>query len=96
VRPAATHDIAPIVRLVVWIERLLRRPQRLGHVLKVHANPRPRPKPPAHRVDEHVGRLEVSGRVGMSGPPSLEPLEGVAFLPGAADLDERPRGRPSP
>jgi hypothetical protein len=53
-------------------------------------------KPPAHRVDEHVGRLEMCGRIGMTGLPALEPLEGVALLPGAADLDERPRRPPSP
>ena len=49
---------------VVGIERLLRRPQLVRHVLQVHADPRPGAKPAAHRIDEHVGRLRCAAASG--------------------------------
>ena len=59
-------DAAPVVRLVVWIERFLWRPQIVRHVLEIHADSRPRVKPASHRIHEHVGRLEMRGGVRMA------------------------------
>ena len=78
--------------LVVRIERFLSGPERVGHVLQVHADPRPRVKPAAHRIDEHVGRREVRGRVGMARLPALEPGERIFFLLRTPDLDQRMLG----
>ena len=47
----------PAANFFVRIECLLRRTQFFGHVLQVDPNARPRVKPPAHRIDEHVSRL---------------------------------------
>ena len=63
----ALADAAPIAgHVVVGIERFLRRPQLLRHVLQVDADARPGAEPSAHRVDQHVGRLEVRRRVRMA------------------------------
>ena len=67
-----------------------------GHVLQVHADARPGVKPAAHRVDQHVGRFEVRGRVGMARFPAGEPGERILLLLRAGDLDERVLGRASP
>ena len=79
-------------RVVVGIERLLRRPQRLGHVLEVHADAGPGRGAPAHRVDEHVGGLR-DARPPRGGAPSS--ARGRRARPPscarAADLDERLR-----
>ena len=48
---------------------LLRRPERLGHVLEVHADARPGRGAAAHRVHEHVGGLR-GGRRPRDGAPS--------------------------
>ena len=52
-------------------------------------------KRPAHRVDQHVGRLEVRGGLGMSRLPALESGERVFLPPRAPDLDQRELGRPA-
>ena len=46
-------------------------------------------KRPAHRVDQHVGRLQVRRRIGMTRAPSLETRERIVFLFRAADFDQR-------
>ena len=56
-------------RVVVGIERLLRRPERLRHVLEVHADAGPGRGAPAHRVDQHVGGLR-GARPPRDGAPS--------------------------
>jgi hypothetical protein len=63
---AAALRRAPVIQMIVWIERFLRRPQSFGDVLEVHANSRPRGKASAHRIHENVGRLKVRGRIGMT------------------------------
>ena len=65
---------------VVGIERFLRRPERFRHVLQVDADARPGLEAAAHRVDEHVGRLEVRRRLGMPRLPALEARERVVLL----------------
>ena len=71
----------PVVRhVVVRIERLLRRPQLVRHVLQVHADARPGLKAAAHRIDEHVGRLEVRGGLGVARLPALEAGERIFLL----------------
>src|SRR6185503_4911006 len=88
-RPLGIPDAAPVVRLIVGIERLLLRPEPDRHMLQVDAHARPRAKPPAHRVDEDVGRLEMRACVRMARLPALEPGERGRFFPRAADFDER-------
>ena len=70
-------DAVQSSRRVVRIERLLSRPQLVGHVLQVDADARPGREAAAHRVDEHVGRLQVRGRLRMPRLPALEPRERV-------------------
>ena len=71
------------------IERFLRRPQLRRHVLQVHADARPGGEAAAHRVDQHVGRLEMRRRLGMARLPALEPGERILLALRAADLDQR-------
>ena len=75
--------------VVVDLELLLRRSLVLGHVPQVQPDPRPCAAAPAHRVDEHVGRLEVSCRRRVLRLPSLEALERLGLRRRAGDLDER-------
>src|SRR3954451_19693227 len=74
---------SPTFGASVRIECLLDRPQIIRNVLEIHAHPGPGRKPPTHRIDEDVGRLEVSGRVRMSRPPALQPCERVFFFLGS-------------
>jgi hypothetical protein len=60
-------------------------------VLEIDADPRPRRKPAAHAIDQHVSGLKVGGDIGMPRFPSLQPLERICLMPGASDLDERVR-----
>ena len=77
------------------IERFLRGPQRLRHVLQVDADARPGLEAAAHRVDQHVGGLEVRRRVGVPRLPALEAGERVVLrraaisISGAARRDRR-------
>src|SRR4029453_13329392 len=94
-RPIAA-DAPPVVRRLVRIERLLFGPQWRWDVLKVHSNARPRAKPAAHGVHEHIGRFEMCGRLGMAEPPTLEAGERVLLFRGASDFDQRVfRGTPA-
>ena len=95
-RPAGIADAAPLVgHVLVRVERLLRRTQVRRHVLKVHADPRPRAEAAAQRVDEHVGRFQVRAGLRMTRLPALEAGERVRFLPRAADFDQRMARRPA-
>ena len=85
----------PSVRSVVWIQRLLRRPQFDRHVLQVDADARPCMKPSAHRVDEHIGGLQMRSGFWMPRLPSLHAGERVRLPAGAGDLDQRMLGRPA-
>ena len=83
------RPLTPAADFFVWIERFLTWTQFLGHVLQVDTNARPRVKPPAHRIDEHVRWLKMRGSLRMACTPSLEPRKRVVLLLGAPDLDER-------
>ena len=94
--PSSTiRPLAPAANFFVRIECFLGRTQFLGHVLQVDANARPRVKPPAHRIDEHVRWLKMRGSLRMACTPSLEPRKRVVLLLGAPDLDERALRYPS-
>ena len=60
-------------------ERLLRRPQLGRDVLQVDADPRPGGRAAAHGVDQHVGGLEVRGRLGVALLPALQPGERIVL-----------------
>ena len=59
-----------------------------GTCCEVHADPGPRGAPATHRVDQHVGRLEVRPHVGM---PRLPPLEARRSASCLASLRARSR-----
>ena len=67
----------------------LRRPQLLGHVLQIDADARPGRRAAAHRVDQHVGGLQVRSGLGMARLPALEARERSSLSLRAADLDQR-------
>jgi len=60
-------------------------------VLEVDADARPGGGAPAHRVDEDIGRMEMSGDLWMTQAPVLECGECFIFLRRARDLDQRLR-----
>ena len=90
--PAHPLTPAPVVEIIVGIERFLLRPERLGDVLQVDANPRPGLKTAAHRVHEHVSGFEMCARIRMARLPAFETCERVRFLARAADFDQRVLG----
>ena len=49
-------------------------------MLQVDANARPGAEAPAHRVHEHVGGLEVRGRLRVARLPALDARERIVFL----------------
>jgi len=61
-------------------------------VLQVQANPRPGVKPSTHRVHQDVRVLQMCRGVRVPGLPSLQTREGLVFLLGARDLDQRMLG----
>ena len=67
--------------VIVGIERLLRRPQRLGHVLQVDADARPGAmnRPRIASTSTSAG-CEMRGRLGMARLPALESGERVLLL----------------
>ena len=65
--------------VVVRIERFLRRPQRLRHVLQVDADARPGVKAAAHRIDEHVGRLRCAAASGWRAFQRSSPASASSF-----------------
>jgi hypothetical protein len=73
-------DAAPVVYVVVRVERFLRGAQRLRHVLQVHADSRPRSVAPSHRIDEHVGGLEMRRGLPMPRLPSIEARQRVLLV----------------
>src|SRR5205814_1107023 len=95
-RPGAYRTVRPrsagalgLPRVVVDLELLLGRADVLGDVAEVHPDPGPRGEPPAHRVDQHVGRLQVLGRLRVALLPPLQPGLGLLLGGGARDLDQR-------
>jgi len=58
-------------------------------VLQVDADARPGLEPPAHRIDQHVGGLEVRSGVRVSRFPALEAGERIFLRAGPADLEQR-------
>src|SRR5207302_1462835 len=63
--------------VLVGIQRLLSRPQSLRHMLEIDPHTRPRGIAPAHRIDKHVGRLQVLRRLRMALLPALEAGERI-------------------
>jgi hypothetical protein len=95
-RPGVRVDAAPVVGLTVGIQRLLIRPQIDWHVLEIDPDSRPRTVAPAHRIDEHVRRLEMRCGFRVTPAPPLQPGENILLLPRAPDLDQRVLRGPSP
>src|SRR5262245_29098316 len=85
---SAGWPVAPATHFLVGVERFLRGPEIFRHVLQVDPNSRPGVKPPAHRIDEHVGRLKMCRGLGMSCAPALEAGERVVLLLRTPDLNE--------
>ena len=76
-RSAGAHASA---RLVVGIERLLRRPLLSGTCCRLTRMRVQVRRAAAHRVDQHVGGLEVRRRLGMPRLPALEAGQRVLLL----------------
>ena len=75
---AAAGDV-PHSSALVRIERFLRGPQLFGNVLQIDADARPRVKPAAHGVHEHVGGLQMRGGLGMARFQRSSPASASAF-----------------
>ena len=87
---AASADARPVVGTLVRVERLLRRPQLVRHVLQIDADARPRLEASAHRVDEHVGRLRGARPRRDAAPSSARaPRAHRPSRSCARDLDQR-------
>jgi hypothetical protein len=65
-------------------------------VLQVDPDPRPRVEPAAHRVDQHVRRLQVRGSLRVTRLPSCKTGERILFLLRTRDLDQRMLRYPPP
>lgn len=78
-------------RVVVDFERFLGRPQCVGHMLEVDANPSPCRVLAAHRIDENITWLEMRGRLGVPRLPAFQSLERIVLLCSSRDFDERTR-----
>ena len=87
--------LTPAANFFVRIECFLGRTQFFGHVLQVDPNARPGVKPSSHRIDEHVGWLEMRRGLRVARAPALETGKCVLLLFRAPDLDERARRYPS-
>ena len=85
-----------LVGRIIGVERFLRRAEGGGNVLQVDADARPRVKTAAHRVDEHIGGLEMCARFRMARPPAIESRKRVLFPARPRNLDERMLRRPPP
>src|SRR3954468_5994614 len=81
-------------RVVVDLERLLRRAVVRRDVTKVHADPCPGRAPAPHRIDHHVGGLEVRHDLRVPRLPAIETIKRLSLRRRARDLDER-RRRPA-
>jgi hypothetical protein len=53
-------------------------------------------EPSTHRVNEHIGGLQMCRGLRMTCAPPFEPRERVSLLLGAADLNERMFRDPAP
>ncbi len=85
----ALARLRPFVEIVVRIQRLLRRPDVVRDVLKIHPDARPGAKASPHGVHEHVSRLEMARGLRVLDFPSLESSQRIVFLARPTDLDER-------
>src|ERR1700686_1362242 len=81
-------------RVIVDLERFLRRPLRLGHVAQVEPDPRPCCIPAPHRVHHDVGGCEMGPNLGMASPPALEAGARLSLGRRTGDLDQRGGGSP--
>jgi hypothetical protein len=61
-------------------------------VLKIHADARPRAKPPTHRIDEYVGWFEISHDLRVTTAPALESGQRIFFPLRTSNLDQRVLG----
>src|SRR5438132_887400 len=96
-RPARGRAPLPARQgLLVRVEAFLTGPELGRHVLQVHADPGPGRRAAAHRIDQHVGGLQVLGDFGVTRLPALEPRERVLLALGARDLDQRVLGSAGP
>ena len=76
-RRRGVADAFPVVgHVLVGVQWLLSRAKGLGHVLEVHAHARPRAEAAPHRIDEHVGVLQVPGRPPGGAPSSVQIPQG--------------------
>src|SRR4051794_12527091 len=80
-------------RVVVDLERLLRRAVLDRHVAEVDPDAGPRGAAPAHGVDHHVCRLEVRHHLPVARLPPFEAVERFLLCGSPGDLDQR-GGRP--
>src|SRR5262249_30213556 len=87
--PLADLFRIPAADVLVRIQIFLRRTQSFGDVLEVDPDARPCVEASAHRVDQHVCRLQVRRRFGMPRLPPLESFERTLFFFGSADFDQR-------
>src|SRR5437773_623275 len=96
-RPARSRASLPARQgLLVRVAALLTGPELRRHVLQVHADPRPGGRAAAHRIDQHIGGLEVFRGFGVTRLPALEPRERVLLALGPRDLDQRVFGGAGP
>ena len=61
-------------------------------MLEIHADARPGGEAATHAVDEHIGRLQVRGRLGMTLFPSLQSCIRIGLFSRSTDLHERTAG----
>ena len=74
---------------------LLRRPLLDRHVLQVDPHAGPRGRPPAHRIDEDVRRLQEGRGFRIAAFPGIELLQCLVFAPCPCHLDQRVFRNPS-
>jgi hypothetical protein len=58
-------------------------------MLQVDPDPRPGGVPPAHRIHQHIRRLQMFGCLWMLRLPPFQPRHCGLFLFGQPDLDQR-------
>ena len=82
-------DAAPVVEIVVRVERLLRGSERRRDVLKIDPHARPRPEPAAHDVHEDVRGVQMRARLRVACLPTFEAGQRVRFRSSASDFYQR-------
>src|SRR6185295_19290424 len=85
--------LAPFARRIFVRVRFLRtRTKILRYIAQVHADPRPRRRAAAHRIDEDVVYREAARRLGVPFLPPLEPGQRLLLLRGVGHRDQRHLG----